>query len=125
LTLAQRINRIFGLIERENNWFPLTNQYSCIICKNIRLDPDPTGLTCGDTKCLAELGKRVERSNEIGEEKEYLQEKVVEIAKLLGVETIEKKKEETVPEKTRDIKDILSGVFSELNAILDIVKERE
>ena len=47
----------------------------CVICKLPRLNPDPTGLTCNSSKCLAELGKFFEE----------IKEKVEELAESLGL----------------------------------------
>lgn len=39
--------------EKEGRQLPLAGKGFCAICKSVRLDNDPTGVTCGDPQCIS------------------------------------------------------------------------
>lgn len=47
-------------LKAEKGWqFPITDQQFCEVCGLRRLDPDPTGLTCGNISCINEVVGRL------------------------------------------------------------------
>ncbi len=81
----------------------------CIICGQIRMNYDSTGATCGQEKCLQELGHmanefeiyRKELKKEMAREIDYaskLKNNILEIAKILGIDNPEENIEDTCEE---------------------------
>ncbi len=56
-TIIENLVTITNKIKSDNTkpYFPEERLPYCLICGMICLDSDPTGLTCGQKKCLAEL----------------------------------------------------------------------
>ena len=69
--------------------FPVSNLGFCSICKVIRIDPDPTGVTCGNQNCIAKLGERLQAAEEEIDENEQertdFKDKITQMAKLLKI----------------------------------------
>ncbi len=133
LTLAQRVKRVIEIFEnsdekatikiiaKENDRFPLSNQYACVICEMVRLDPDPTDVTCGDQKCLATLGEKIQDTEELERQKNSLEEKIIKIAQMMGVETQQRDKKGN-EEGLRDFDDISDDIFKDLSKVLEIIQ---
>ncbi len=95
--LSQRINKARGRLktkieavrkEREsgvNDLYGLGTRVECVHCGAVRVRPDPTGLTCGNPRCLAGLLEKFDEFEQgpSGEE-EQLRELLVSIAKSLA-----------------------------------------
>src|SRR3989344_609772 len=85
LTLAQRLRNVFDQIETggdervvsnsPTHHFPITDQHYCVVCKSIRLDLDPTGVTCGSARCLALLGEKILSIDDITGHVDFLEQK--------------------------------------------------
>ena len=76
----------------------LSRRGYCIVCKMIRMDTDPTGITCGRLECLEKLGNKIEELDELATlkmELDWIGEMVLDIARALHLEI---KNPENVPE---------------------------
>lgn len=51
----------------ESDSYFLPGRLFCLICGQIRLDKDPTGLTCGDVRCLVGISRKFEKLSEYSE----------------------------------------------------------
>ncbi|GAF96776.1 unnamed protein product, partial [marine sediment metagenome] len=80
------------------NPHPGFTQESCVICGAIRLDPDLTGLTCGQARCLLELGKNFSELKEEAKIFDDILEELKEIATKLDLG-----KKEKLPEDPKGI----------------------
>jgi len=70
------VERMIDDIRQREFCYPFSPERHCIVCGAFRLEPDPTGLTCGEDKCLAllwrefsKLETEIETINGILEEK--------------------------------------------------------
>ncbi len=82
----------------------------CVICKLPRLNPDPTGLTCNNPKCLVELGKFFVE----------IKEKIEELSKSLGLKIEEVPGFFSFHEQGLDtIREQVDAIASELNTIAE------
>lgn len=59
-------SRIFLIVKPNGSFdYPISKEFYCIVCKGPRLDPDITGLTCGDPGCLKSFVEQAKEDAEL------------------------------------------------------------
>ena len=84
-TLSDRLETIFTRASQARERVPLSNVEFCIVCGKPRLDAEPTGVTCGNQRCIEEAGKIAK--NKYLEMELDGEEKIMKIAEALGIKT--------------------------------------
>lgn len=102
LTLAQRITRLTTALAlpspsptptRKKTYLPINphgieeSQTFCEVCRSPRIDPDPTGVTCGEPKCLLELGKWWTKEGKIRDTIDEVLSNLKEVAVMLEIDS--------------------------------------
>lgn len=126
-TLLSRVKKLRESLDLANNQLaerdlkhnllimPVSQRHSCIVCRAPRLDPDVTGLTCGNSGCLASLSDIFPNSSEQRDREERekeIRKLIVSIGQAL-----------CLPKFARSIPDEDFDVVEFLEKILKAVKE--
>lgn len=88
---SERIDNIIEKLLKPSNLFtrmvdPHGVQVDCVICGEVRLDPDSTGVTCGGSQCLLEIGREFrDLPEDVYREMENARQKLISIINNLGV----------------------------------------
>lgn len=133
LTLAQKIARLttaFALPSpaptptKKEIYLPINphetkeNQMTfCEICGSPRIYPDPTGVTCGNSQCLLELGKQWKEKEETKELINNVVNTLKEVAAMLEIDN------EALPDDAEEICNKIKEKVEPMDSALQHLKE--
>ena len=99
---------------------PMQGENFCLVCGMRRLNPDPTGVTCGNEECLKEVGKLAKE----GWDLEGYGKAVSEVDNILHLICVrmdlrEKEGHEEDPDEFVKMAEEIQGNFEKIEDILD------
>jgi len=99
----------------------------CVICRSLIMDGDPTGITCGNPRCLSELGKQwAWKIAELGEAQEategqikHITSRVKDIMISLGLDPNKS------PDNPYNLPEMCEQIQNQIKTIQEAVKKLE